>query len=166
VSKNTDNLDNLVNKILIKNNELVKDVDCNVMELRNAVTGLLESELEEYKATGKTPVRAERQYPRYLATTSPHSRILDRYRKAVEADEAAKLPLDESMDSALSESRASTSNNEEKCQASADSSVTSDWEKENIKDEQLFVHPKSKKRELKRPEVVKRNILGSNSSLN
>jgi len=165
VSKTTDNLDNLVNKLSIKNKELVKDVDCDVTELSSAVTGLLESDLGDYKVTGKTPVRMERQYPRYLASTSPHSRILDRYRKTVEAEEAAKLPLDESVDSALSESRASTSNAEEKGQGSADSSITSDWEKENIKDEHVFTQPKPKKRELKRPEVAKRNILGSSPSL-
>merc|ERR1711862_672169 len=115
------------------------EVDSDVIELSKAVTGLLESDLEDYRSTGKTPVRTERQYPRYLATTSPHGRILDRYRKTLEADEAAKLPLDESLDSALSESRASTSNAEEKGQAS-DSSITSDWEKENMKDEHVFAH--------------------------
>jgi len=151
----------LVEKIVCKESknskEMVKDVGDDVEELNNAVAVLLESDLESYQRTGETPVRAERQYPRYLAATSPHGRILDRFRKAVEAEEAAKLPLDESLDSALSESRGSTVITDEKGRGSAENSMTSDWEKENV-----FVQPKPKKRELKKPDVVKRNILGSN----
>ena len=57
----------------------------------------------------EAPCRTERQFHRYLASTSPQHRILDRYRKVVEVDDVAKLPLDESVDSAISDqSRVST----------------------------------------------------------
>jgi len=155
--RDTDRVERVVCKESKNSKEMVKDVGGDVEGLNNAVAVLLESDLESYKCTGETPVRAERQYPRYLAATSPRGRILDRFRKVVEAEEAAKLPLDESLDSALSESRGSTALSDEKSRGSVDNSMTSDWEKENV-----FVQPKSKKRELKKPEVVKRNILGSN----
>ena len=85
----------------------------------------------------------------------------------------AKLPLDESVDSAISDqSRLSTADGEESHRlGSTDSltiSVTSDWDKEvvNQENKNMFAQPKPKKRELKAPEIVRRIILGSNCSLN
>ncbi|KAF0302525.1 Kinesin-like protein KIF11 [Amphibalanus amphitrite] len=52
---------------------------------------LLES-LERDVSTGNTPQRREFTYPRYLAATSPHERILQRYRTARAAQESRAQP--------------------------------------------------------------------------
>lgn len=142
-------------------------------ELKEKVDSLLGSELSVYQPTGNTPVRMERHFPRYLASTSPHSRILERFRKVVEGEEAARLPLDISSDSAISsQSKMSSTIGGEDSErlGSADSiygSITSDWDKEVGNQENVeLVKPKPKKRELKKPEVFPRNVLGSNSNLN
>jgi len=98
---------------------------------------------------------------RYLASTSPHHRILKSYRRAVEVEEAAKLPLDDGLDSAVSDhSRASTTGWEEKGRLwhtySIASSVTSDWDNE-VGNQENKHNPNRRK---------KRNILGSNFSFN
>jgi len=154
-----------------KTSDTVDMIQTGMAKLKENVNALLEEDLATYQSSGCTPGRVDRQYPRYLAGTSPHGRILERFRRVVEGDEAARLPLDESVDSVVSEeSRASTGVVEERARiCSADSmlsSVTSDWDKEEGSQENIFAQPKSKKREIKKPEVFRRNILGSNSSLN
>jgi len=152
--------------------EMVDEVKSDMVQLEGNVNSLLESGLSTYQPTGVTPARVERQFPRYLANTSPHPRILERFRKVVEGEEAARLPLDESVDSAISsdQSRASEGRERLGSTASMASSVTttSDWDKEvgNQENNGIFAQPKPKKREIKKPEVIRRNILGSNGSLN
>eukprot|EP00090_Calanus_glacialis_P016225 TRINITY_DN25444_c0_g1_i1.p1 TRINITY_DN25444_c0_g1~~TRINITY_DN25444_c0_g1_i1.p1 ORF type:complete len:1065 (-),score=410.75 TRINITY_DN25444_c0_g1_i1:108-3302(-) len=166
-------VDELVYKLSQNSKDMGKTAKGDIDEFEGSVSALLDTGLGTYQPTGETPGRTERQFPRYLASTSPHQRILDRYRKVVEVEEAAKLPLDESVDSAISDqSRASTATGEESHRLgstdSLTSSVTSDWDKEvvNQENKNMFVQPKPKKRELKKPEIVRRNILGSNCSLN
>jgi len=173
LTKDTSSVGSMVVGVTTNSTEMVNSVKGDVEELEDAVSSLLDNGLGSYQPTGETPGRVDRQFPRYLASTSPQHRILDRYRRAVEVEEAAKLPLDESLDSAISDqSRASTTVGEEDGRPgstdSIASSVTSDWDKEvvNQENKHIFAQPKSKKRELKKPEVVRRNILGSNSSLN
>ena len=92
----------------------------------------------------------------------------------VEGEEATRLPLDESSDSAISsQSKASSTIGGDVGRerlGSADSmygSVSSDWDKDAGNQENAeFAKPKPKKRELKKPEVIPRNVLGSNSNLN
>ena len=149
----------------------VDKIQGDIVIFEKNVTALLQDDLASYQTSGGTPGRVDRVYPRYLAGTSPHGRILDRFRRVVEVDEAGKLPLDESVESGVSDqSRASTGVVEERIRiGSADSmfsSITGDLDKDVDNQENVFLQPKSKKREIKKPEVFRRNILGSNSSLN
>ena len=56
--------------------------------LEEAVSSLLYTGLAIYRHT-ETPGRVQRQFPRYLASTSPHHRILKSYRRAVDVDSIA-----------------------------------------------------------------------------
>ena len=53
---------------------------------------LLLEGLERDVSTGSTPQRRELSYPRYLAATSPHERILQRYRAARAAQQSGTQP--------------------------------------------------------------------------
>ena len=90
--------------------------------------------------------------PQVPGQHSPYHRILDRYRKVVEVEDVAKLPLDESVDSAISDqSRVSTADGEESHRLgstdSLTSSVTSDWDKEvvNQENKNMFAQPNPRK---------------------
>ena len=115
--------------------ENVADITEKMAHLDEEVATLVWEDLKVYQPTGETPVRTERQYPRYLASTDPHHRILDKFRKVAEAEEAAEGQEDRSIDSELSCS----------------------LETEN----RLDRSGKSGKRELKKPEAIRRNILGN-----
>merc|ERR1719266_836809 len=72
---------------------------------RETVVSFVTEVLREDQPTGLTPQRAERSFPIYLEATSPHQRILHRFRSQAEAAVvAARLPLEDSdtEDSALS----------------------------------------------------------------
>merc|ERR1712088_677176 len=72
---------------------------------RETVVSFVTEVLREDQPTGLTPQRMERSFPRYLEATSPHQRILHRFRSQAEAAVvAARLPLEDSdtEDSALS----------------------------------------------------------------
>ena len=111
--------------------ETCGEVTEQMLALDEEVVSLVWEDLKTYQPTGETPARVERHYPRYLASTEPHHRILERFRKTVDAEEAATMPQEESVDSELSYS----------------------LEIEN-KPESV-----SGKRELKKPELLKKNIL-------
>ena len=94
---------------------------------------------------------------------SPHHRILVRYMK-VEVEETCKVTFDDSVNSAISDPSRVSAGEESHRLGSSDfltSSMTSDWDKEvvNQENKNMFAQPKPKKRELKKPEVVRKNIL-------
>ncbi|XP_053687294.1 kinesin-like protein Klp61F [Sabethes cyaneus] len=53
--------------------------DCNLMELCDQVDRFHRQELTLYQPTGQTPVRKTISYPKDLAMTSPHDRIVRRF---------------------------------------------------------------------------------------
>jgi len=64
---------------------------------KETVTSFIEQVLQTDQPSGLTPARTVRQFPRYLEATSPHDRILQRYRSQAEAAVvAARLPLEDS----------------------------------------------------------------------
>jgi len=64
---------------------------------RETVVSFVTEVLREDQPTGLTPQRTERSFPRYLEATSPHQRILHRFRSQAEAAVvAARLPLEDS----------------------------------------------------------------------
>jgi len=78
---------------------LVTRVKEGLETFKTGVTNFLAEEMVQDKATGLTPARAERPFPRYLAATSPHARILDRLRKQTDTlTVAGRLPLDDDDD--------------------------------------------------------------------
>jgi len=107
----------LVSEIVCNDEKSVSEITKSVQQLDVTATDHMESltsqllteqemvntfisdVLKVDKPTGQTPARADRSYPRYLAATSPHERILNRYRSQAEAATvAARLPLDDSDD--------------------------------------------------------------------
>jgi len=83
-------------------NENTADLMTRTSESEAAVQQFLCESLQRDIPTGRTPARTERTYPRFLAATSPHQRILDRYRQASEsANVAARLPLDDDDDDSV-----------------------------------------------------------------
>ena len=140
----------------------IEELKENVEEIRSKVNDHVNDGIVIYQPTGQTPVRQERQYPRYLAATSPHQRILGRFRKTVEAEEAAKNSVEDSMDSAVSDSFRSNMTGEESSLRERTGSFSSD-----INDtESVTSSVASKKRELKKPEAIKRNILSNSNVTN
>jgi len=74
-----------------------------VLVEKSNVVSFVSDVLQEDRPTGRTPSRVERLYPRNLAATSPHEKLLSRFRSQVEnASAAARLPLDDSDDSLIS----------------------------------------------------------------
>lgn len=118
--------------------ENVADITKKMAHLDEEVATLVWEDLKVYQPTGETPLRVERQYPRYLASTDPHHRILDKFRKVTEAEEAAAEGLED---------------------RSIDSELSCSLETEN----RLDRSGKSGKRELKKPEAIRRNILGNSN---
>ena len=81
--------------------ENVADLTEKMSYLDEEVTTLVWEDLKVYQPTGKTPARLERQYPRYLASTDPHHRILEKFRKDADSEETSEA-VDRSVDSELS----------------------------------------------------------------
>merc|ERR1712029_52298 len=79
---------------------------------KESVSTFVTQVLEEDKPSGLTPVRVERSYPRYLAATSPHEKIISRFKVQAEL-QAARLALEDSgdEDSMISSSSGSMSRN-------------------------------------------------------
>jgi len=74
-----------------------------VLDEKSNVVSFVSDVLQEDQPTGRTPARVERSYPRYLAATSPHEKLLSRFRAQAEHESvAARLPLDDSDDSLYS----------------------------------------------------------------
>ena len=64
---------------------------------KELATSFVSDVLRVDQPTGVTPARTVRSFPRYLEATSPHERILHRYRAQAEtAVVAARLPLEDS----------------------------------------------------------------------
>ena len=57
-----------------------EEARAGVEQLGADVTSYLEERMGEYTATGQTPVRRDRRYPRYLTTAEPQARLLERFR--------------------------------------------------------------------------------------
>lgn len=140
----------------------IEELKENVGEISSKVNDHVNDGIIIYQPTGQTPVRQERQYPRYLAATSPHQRILGRFRKTVEAEEAAKNSVEDSMDSAVSDSFRSNMTAEESSLRERTGSFSSDINET----ESVTSSVGSKKRELKKPEAIKRNILSNSNVTN
>merc|ERR1712098_662017 len=99
----------------------------------------------------------------YLASTSPHARILEKFRKnSVEPEEAAKTPFEESLDSAVSDSfRTNVTDDQMRDRTGSFSSdITQDADSASV------ASSFSKKRELKKPDVINKNILGKSNAIN
>jgi len=79
--------------------ELATSLQSKITQEKETVSSFVTDVLQEDQPTGLTPARVDRSYPRYLAATSPHERILNRFRAQAEhASVAARLPLDDSDD--------------------------------------------------------------------
>jgi len=98
-SAGVDSLVEAVDTVTTNTRDLVVNLQTRVTQEKETVTSFVTDVLQEDHPTGLTPVRVERSYPRYLAATSPHERILNRFRAQAElASVAARLPLDDSDD--------------------------------------------------------------------
>ncbi|KAG1669463.1 Kinesin-like protein KIF11 [Nymphon striatum] len=84
---------------------------------------LLNEDLERNISTGNTPRRKDYMYPKNLIATSPHEKIMRRYRKYNDIDKAAAVPLPD------------TSSDESSCVDSAetDGDTTGNSEQELLK---------------------------------
>ena len=58
--------------------DVVTNLQSRITEEKETVSNFVTDVLQEDQPTGMTPARTERSYPRYLAATSPHERILNR----------------------------------------------------------------------------------------
>ena len=143
----------------------IEEMKENIGEIESKVNDHVTDGITIYQPTGQTPVRQERQYPRYLASTDPHQRILDKFRKTVEAEEAAKNSVEDSLDSAVSDSFRSNMTGEEGSLRERTGSFSSDISATNDA-ESVISSVASKKRELKKPEAIKRNILSNSNVVN
>jgi len=157
-SKMKEGLDSLASLSKIN----AEDIKENIGNINVEVKHLLNEGIVIYQPSGETPVRTERHYPRYLASTSPHARILEKFRKnAVEAEEAGKTPFEESLDSAVSDSfRTNVTDDQMRDRTGSFSSdITQDADSASV------ASSISKKRELKKPEAINKNILGKSNAI-
>lgn len=76
-----------VDKIIVQNRSLdqvLEQLSETVSDCLNKVSQEIDQycseELEVYRPTGETPIRKSYQFPKVLASTSPHDRILQRFR--------------------------------------------------------------------------------------
>ena len=156
-------IDSQLSEVVSLSKVNIDEMKENVGEIKSKVTDHVNDGIVIYQPTGETPVRQERQYPRYLAATSPHQRILERFRKTVEAEEAAKNSVEDSLDSAVSDSFRSNITGEEGSLRERTGSFSSDISATNDTES---VTSSSKRRELKKPEAIKRNILTNSNIVN
>jgi len=93
----------------------VSEVRASTEAAEAQVCEFLTSSLQRDVPTGSTPARTERVYPRYLAATSPHLRILERFRATSDSvNVAMRLPLEDldDEDSVISASTAPSQSNQ------------------------------------------------------
>jgi len=102
--ENTALLGEKIREVSSRTKELFLGVREYVVEKKEVVKKFLSSELRRDVPSGLTPARVERSFPRVLAATSPHLRILSRYRVQAELAAAAKFSLDDTDDSGVSQS--------------------------------------------------------------
>jgi len=159
-----------LNEIQVKDNEGVEAIDerisevCNntkdiivgirskVAEEQENVTSFLRTTLKQDVPSGLTPARIERSYPRYLAATSPHEKIISRFRAQAELQAAARLAHDDSGDDDSMISASSGSGSMSRHNSSSDvRKVTPDLSRSNST-------------ENKRTPSVTRDTRGSSSS--
>ena len=152
-------MESKITNLITMSNTNVEEIKENVEVIKGKVSDLVSDGIEIYKPSGETPARTERQYPRYLAATSPHQRILDRFRRAVEAEEAAGNAVEDSVDSAVSDSFRTNNTTAEDVPRDRTGSFSSDISGANDL-ESVASSSVSKTRELKKPAAIKRNILG------
>jgi len=94
-----DTLIDSISTVSMNAKDLVTNLKTKMTEEKENVSSFVTEVLQEDEPSGLTPARVERSYPRYLAATSPHERILNRFRAQAElASVAARLPLDDSDD--------------------------------------------------------------------
>lgn len=82
-------------------NKLIKSVKNEILQTDLAVEKFLTEDLQRDKPTGETPERKDYTYPRTFISTSPHERILERFRLQQDRNgpRAILLPPDESLES-------------------------------------------------------------------
>jgi len=91
-------MDDMVGEISNNTKDIIIGLQSKVVEEKEAVSSFIRDDLQEDVPSGLTPARVERPYPRYLAATSPHDKIVSRYREQAALAAAARLALDESDD--------------------------------------------------------------------
>merc|ERR1712029_142151 len=121
------------------------DMKENVDIIQAKVENLISDGIVIYQPSGETPVRTERQYPRYLAATSPHARIIEKFRNSAVSDSFRTNVTDEQI-------RDRT--------GSFSSDITQDADSASV------ASSIARKREIKKPEAIKRNILGKSNAIN
>lgn len=89
--------------------QLMKDLQEGILDRKESVVQLIETQLQKDMSTGETPQKVNFSYPTKLVQTSPHERILGRFRSnkilQKQSDLAAlkELPVDEDLDDSVEE---------------------------------------------------------------
>ena len=71
-------MDDMVGEISNNTKDIIIGLQSKVVEEKEAVSSFIRDDLQEDVPSGLTPARVERPYPRYLAATSPHEKIISR----------------------------------------------------------------------------------------
>ena len=71
-------MDDMVGEISNNTKDIIIGLQGKVVEEKEAVSSFIRDDLQEDVPSGLTPARVERPYPRYLAATSPHEKIISR----------------------------------------------------------------------------------------
>ena len=72
-------MDDMVGEISNNTKDIIIGLQSKVVEEKETVSSFIRDDLKEDVPSGLTPARVERPYPRYLAATSPHEKIISRY---------------------------------------------------------------------------------------
>jgi len=91
-------MDEMVGEVSNNTKDIITGLQSKMVEEKEAVSSFIRDDLKEDVPSGLTPVRIERQYPRYLAATSPHEKLISRYREQAALAAAARLALEEAED--------------------------------------------------------------------
>jgi len=90
-----------VGEICNNTKDIIVGIQSKVTEEKENVTKFIREVLQQDVPSGLTPARIERSYPRHLAATSPHDKIIHRFREQAELSRAARLALEESDDDSV-----------------------------------------------------------------
>ena len=71
-------MDDMVGEISNNTKDIIIGLQGKVVEEKETVSSFIRDDLQEDVPSGLTPARVERPYPRYLAATSPHEKIISR----------------------------------------------------------------------------------------